>query len=82
MSEDPPVRAVEKLIALVLVLAWTAATLAMTFPVVETVVPPYGMYFTALVFLLVGRLWNLEVDKLLPISGGGDQSDGGDDGNS
>lgn len=71
MSEDPPVRAVEKAIALVLVLAWTAGTLAMTFTAVKTVVPPYWMPFTALVFLLVGRLWNLEVEKLLPTNRGG-----------
>jgi len=75
MSEDAPVRAVEKLIALILVLAWTAATLAMTFAAVETTVPPYWMPFTALVFLLVGRLWNIEVERLLPVDrGGGDNN--------
>lgn len=71
MSDDPPVRTVEKIIAFVLVSAWTAGTLAMTFTAVKTTVPPYWMPFTALVFLLVGRLWNLEVEKLLPSRGGG-----------
>lgn len=66
MSDDPPSRAVEKAIALLLVTAWSFGTLAMTFTVVETTAPPYWMPFTALVFLLVGRLWNLEVEKLLP----------------
>lgn len=75
MSEDPPARAVEKMIALVLVSAWAAGTLAMTFTAVKTTVPPYWMPFTALVFLLVGRLWNLEVEKLLPTNRGGGGSD-------
>lgn len=74
MSDDSPGRAVEKLIALLLVSAWTAATLAMTFSAVETTVPPYWMPFTALIFLLVGRLWNIEVEKLLPVNGGDDGS--------
>lgn len=75
MSEDPPVRAVEKLIAFVLVSAWTGGTLAMTFTAVKTTVPPYWMPFTALVFLLVGRLWNIEVERLLPVDrGGGDDN--------
>lgn len=74
MSDDSPGRAVEKLIALVLVSAWTAATLAMTFSAVETTVPPFWMPFTALIFLLVGRLWNIEVEKLLPVNGGDDGS--------
>jgi hypothetical protein len=77
MSDDPPVRAVEKAIALILVTAWTGGTLAMTFAAVETTVPPYWMPFTALIFLLVGRLWNLEVEKLLPSRGGGGGSGGG-----
>ena len=74
MSDDSPGRAVEKLIALVLVSAWTAATLAMTFSAVDTTVPPFWMPFTALIFLLVGRLWNIEVEKLLPVNGGDDGS--------
>lgn len=74
MSDDPPARAVEKAIAFLLVTAWAVGTLAMTFTAVATTVPPYWMPFTALVFLLVGRLWNIEVEKLLPT--GGSDGDG------
>lgn len=66
MSEDPPTRTVEKAIALVLVLAWVGGTTIMTLDAIATTVPPFWMPFTALVFLLVGRLWNLEVEKILP----------------
>jgi hypothetical protein len=69
MTEDPPARTLEKVIAAVLVATWTVGTMLMTIDAVATTVPPYWMPFTALVFLLIGRLWDLEVQKVLPTSG-------------
>lgn len=72
MPDDESSRTAEKLIALLLVTVWAAGTLAMTFSAVETTVPPHWPYFTALVFLLVGKLWDLEVQKYLPTGGNND----------
>jgi hypothetical protein len=69
MTDDPPARTLEKVIAAVLVATWTVGTMLMTIDAVATTVPPYWMPFTALVFLLIGRLWDLEVQKILPTSG-------------
>ncbi|MFC7323231.1 hypothetical protein ACFQMF_01425 [Halorubrum rutilum] len=57
-----------------LVLVWLAITLSLTFEGIEAVAPPYYGIFTALVFLLVGRLWGIERELMeaaadsLPIS--------------
>lgn len=72
MPEDAERRVVAKVIALGLVTTWLAVTVAVSFEV--AVVPPHWLPFTALIFLLVGRLWNLEVHQLLP-SGGGSGGD-------
>lgn len=69
MPEDESARTAEKIIALLLVTVWAAGTLAMTLTGIETTVPPHWPYFTALVFLLVGKLWDLEVQKYLPTNG-------------
>jgi len=74
MSDDPYSRFVAKLIALLLVLTWSLITILLSLGAVSTSVPPYWLPFTALVFLLVGRLWDIEVSGLLPGttgSGGG-----------
>ena len=60
--------AIPKIIALILVGLWSAITLALTLEGVDAVAPPYYGLFSALVFLLVGRLWNIEVERLLPTS--------------
>lgn len=60
--------AVPKIIALILVGVWSAITLALALESIAAVAPPYYGLFTALVFLLVGRLWNIEVERLFPTS--------------
>lgn len=70
MPEDHAARVAEKAVALLLVVVWSTVTLAMTFTAIETTVPPHWPYFTAIVFLLVGKLWDLEVQKYLPGSNG------------
>ena len=48
------------LVAALLVIVWLVVTLALTFEAVAAVKPPYYGVFSALVFLLVGRLWGIE----------------------
>jgi len=66
MPDDDTARTLEKLIAALLVGAWTVGTMLMLVDAVPTTTPPFWTPFTALVFLLVGRLWDLEVQKILP----------------
>lgn len=66
MADDHAARLVEKLIALVLVLAWTAVFVGMSFEGVAVVEPRFWGVFTAIIFILVGKLWDLEVQKYLP----------------
>jgi len=61
--------AVKKAVALILVGAWTILTLLLSLEGIATVTPPYYGVFTAVVFLIIGRLWNIEVDRLLPDGG-------------
>lgn len=63
---------VRKAVAIILVLVWSAITLSLSLEGVKAVAPPYYGLLTAVVFLLVGRLWNIEVDRLLPGSNSGD----------
>lgn len=65
MPEDNG-RKAAKAVALILVAVWSITTLALTLEQVPAVAPPHYWAFTAVVFLLIGRLWNLEVEKLLP----------------
>lgn len=55
-----------KAVTLILVLTWSILTIAMAFEDLATVSPPFYGLYTAVIFLIVGRLWNLEVEKLLP----------------
>ena len=73
MSEDSPTHVVSKIVALILVAGWLAVTLALTFDAVAAEAPPYFIYFTALIFLIVGKLWDIEVSRILPT--GGDSTD-------
>ena len=59
-------RLVAKLVAVVLVVLWSVVTLSLTFEGVDAVPPPHYGLFTAVVFLLVGRLWDIEVGDYLP----------------
>ena len=65
-EQDPEPTVVAKIVALVLAVAWAAITVGMAFEGVDTVAPPYYGLFTALIFLLVGKLWDVEVKRLLP----------------
>jgi len=62
------------LVAALLVIVWLVVTLSLTFEAVAAVTPPYYGLFSALVFLLVGRLWGIERELMeaaadsLPIS--------------
>lgn len=64
MPEDNG-RRVAKAVALVLVLTWCLTTLALTFEAVATVNPPFYTAFTAVVFLVVGKLWDIEVRSVM-----------------
>lgn len=58
--------ATPKIVAVLLITLWSAITFSLTLEGVDAVAPPHYGIFTALIFLLVGRLWNIEVEKLLP----------------
>ena len=82
MADDDTSRLVEKVIALILVTAWAAVFVGLSFEGVGVVEPRFWGIFTAIVFILVGKLWDLEVRKYLP--GGAQQpptrqGDDGDD---
>ena len=82
MPDDSDRRVLAKFVAGILVLLWSTITVAVSFE--AAVVPPHWLPFTALVFLIVGRLWSIEVDQLLPGAyGSTDDSDsdssGGDE---
>ena len=66
MPDDEPRRMVEKVIALLLVVVWSAVFLGLSFDAINVTTPQYWAIFTAIVFTLVGKLWDLEVDKYLP----------------
>jgi len=68
VSDDAYPRFIEKLIALLLVLTWSGITVLLTLDMIATGTPPFWLPFTALVFLLVGRLWDIEVSGLLPVA--------------
>lgn len=55
-----------KAVALIFVSTWAVLTVLLALESIATVSPPFYGLFTAVVFLLIGRLWDLEVDKLLP----------------
>jgi hypothetical protein len=67
-------RPLASVIAGALVLVWLLITMSLTLEGIEAVAPPYYGIFTALVFLLVGRLWGIERELMeaaagsLPIS--------------
>ena len=64
MPDDPDRRVLAKFVAAILVILWSVITVAVSFG--AAVVPPHWLPFTALVFLIVGRLWSIEVHHLLP----------------
>ena len=66
MPEDQPVRAVEKVVALLLVTVWSLVFLGLSFEAFDATEPRFWGVFSAIVFILVGKLWDLEVQKYLP----------------
>ena len=67
-------RPLASVLAGALVLVWLATTMSLTLEGIDAVAPPYYGVFTALVFLLVGRLGGIERELMeaaadsLPIS--------------
>ena len=76
MPDDPDHRVLAKSVAAILVLLWSTITVAVSFE--AAVVPPHWLPFTALVFLIVGRLWSIEVQQLLPGAYGSTQQENTD----
>lgn len=54
-----------KLITLVFVTGWVIITALMAVEDVSTVRPVYYGFYTAVVFLILGRIWGLEIDSLV-----------------
>jgi hypothetical protein len=66
MSKDDENRLAAKIVAIMLVGTWLLITVALSVERVDAVAPPYYGLFTALVFTLVGKLWDFEYQDLLP----------------
>ena len=64
MPEDNG-RKAAKAVALILVVGWSIIMLGLSFPIIPTVEPPHFYLYTAVVFALVGKLWDVEVKTLL-----------------
>jgi len=64
MPEDNG-RKAAKAVALILVSVWSVITLSLTLEGVAAVSPPFYGVFTAVVFALVGKLWDIEVKQYL-----------------
>ena len=79
MPEDKPRRIVEKVIALLLVAVWSAVFLGLSFDAVNVTTPRDWAIFTAIVFTLVGKLWDLEVEKYLPAGSKRSEQSNGED---
>ena len=77
MPEDQPVRAVEKVVALLLVTVWSLVFLGLSFEAFDATEPRFWGVFSAIVFILVGKLWDLEVQKYLPGTHATERTDGG-----
>jgi len=65
MPEDNG-RKAAKVVAVIFTAAWVAITVALSLETIPAVTPPFYGAFTAVVFLLIGRLWNIEVEQFLP----------------
>jgi len=65
MPEDNG-RKAAKIVAVIFTAAWVAITVALSLEPIPAVTPPFYGAFTAVVFLLIGRLWNIEVEQFLP----------------
>ena len=53
-----------KLITLLLIFAWTVITISLTINAIAAVEPPFYGAFTALIFLVIGRMWGVRVEQL------------------
>lgn len=71
MPDDGTHRVLQKVVALILVVVWAVVFLALTFDAVAATRPEYWALYTAIVFTLVGKLWDLEVAKYLPTNTSG-----------
>jgi len=68
---------VRKALTLLLFLVWGAVTVGLSFESVGTVQPPFYPVMTGIVFLIIGRMWNIEVNNFAGLRLGDERS--GDD---
>lgn len=54
---------IRKALTLMLVTVWGIVTIGLTFEGIQTVEPPFYGILTAIVFLIVGRMWDIEVEN-------------------
>lgn len=55
----------KKVVTVLLVSLWSIITLLLTVEAVDAVQPPFYGILTAIIFLIVGRMWGIEVEKLI-----------------
>lgn len=59
-----------KAITLLFVTVWLIITLGLAFQDFAVVQPPFYGVFTAIVFLIVGKQWDIEVQRLMNLGSG------------
>jgi len=54
----------KKIVTILLVFFWGITTILLTLESIDTVPPPHYGVLTDIIFLIVGRMWGLEVEQL------------------
>lgn len=71
-----------KAVTLLLVIVWGAITLGLAFDAVHVTSPPFYGTLTAIVFLILGRLWDIEFTNFAQVGisdGSTDDAEGDDE---
>lgn len=56
----------KKILTISFVSVWLLITVGLAFQDIGTIAPPHYGIFTAIVFLIVGKQWDIEVERLNP----------------
>lgn len=66
---------IRKAVTLLLFAVWGGITVGLSFESVSVVQPPFYSVITGLVFLIIGRMWDIEVDNFATMPTGQDDGD-------
>ena len=65
MPEEQAREESRRIIAVLLLLLWGTVTLMLTIESVDAVEPPFYGVLTAIIFLIVGRMWGIEMENIV-----------------